>query len=147
MGAVTPTTHGEAVTWEPTKPRLRPLRLLVSWAIAAATLYVAAILVPGVTLEEPGSAFVVAAVVAVLNAILPPIVAALRLPFMLALGFILVLVVDALVLLVADELLPEFIKVDSFGDALLASLVMAAVSILLQASQGPTTTTSSTCAS
>ena len=86
----------QAVTWEPTKPRLRPLRLLVSWAIAAASLYVAAILVPGVTLEEPGSAFVVAAAVAVLNAILPPVVAALRLPFMLALGFILVLVVDAL---------------------------------------------------
>ena len=54
---------------------------------------------PGVTLEQPGSAFVVAAAVAVLNAILPPIVAALRLPFMLALGFILVLVVDALLLL------------------------------------------------
>ena len=94
--ALTQTGHGEAVTWEPTKPRLRPLRLLVSWAIAAATLYVAAIIVPGVTLEEPGAAFVVAAVVAVLNAFVPPVIAALRLPFMLALGFIIVLLVDAL---------------------------------------------------
>ena len=133
---MTQTGHGEAVAWEPTKPRLRPLPLLLSWAIAAASLYVAAILVPGVTLEEPGAAFVVAAVVAVLNAVLPPVVAALRLPFMLALGFVLVLVVDALVLLVADELLPDFIKVDSFGDALLASLVMAAVSIVLQVITG-----------
>jgi uncharacterized membrane protein YvlD (DUF360 family) len=128
--------HGEAVGWEPTKPRLRPFRLLVSWAIAAATLYVAAIVVPGVTLEQPGAAFVVAAVVAILNAIVPPVVAALRLPFMLALGFIIVLVVDALLLLLADELLPDFIKVDSFGDALLASLAMAAVSILLQVITG-----------
>ena len=63
-------------------------------------------------------------------------VAALRLPFMLALGFILVLVVDALVLLVADDALSEFIRVDSFGDALLASLVMAAVSITLQVITG-----------
>ena len=133
---MTQTGHGEAVAWEPTKPRLRPLRLLVSWAIAAATLYVAAILVPGVTLERPGAAFAVAAVVAILNAIVPPIVAALRLPFMLALGFIIVLVVDALLLLAADELLPDFIKVNSFGDALLASLVMAAVSILLQTITG-----------
>ena len=133
---MTQTGHGEAVAWEPTKPRLRPLRLLVSWAIAAATLYVAAIIVPGVTLEKPGSAFAVAAVVAILNAIVPPIVAALRLPFMLALGFIIVLVVDALLLLAADELLPDFIKVNSFGDALLASLVMAAVSILLQTITG-----------
>jgi uncharacterized membrane protein YvlD (DUF360 family) len=136
MWAVTKTTHGQAVTWEPTKPRLRPLSLLVSWILAAAALYVAAILVPGVTLEQPGSAFVVAAAVAVLNAILPPVVAALRLPFMLALGFILVLVVDALVLLLADEALPEFIRVDSFGDALLASLVTAAVSIVLQVITG-----------
>jgi uncharacterized membrane protein YvlD (DUF360 family) len=133
---VTQTGHGQAVTWEPTKPRLRPLRLLVSWILAAASLYVAAILVPGVTLEQPGSAFVVAAAVAVLNAVLPPMVAALRLPFMLALGFILVLVVDALLLLVADEALSEFIRVDSFGDALLASLVMAAVSIALQVITG-----------
>jgi uncharacterized membrane protein YvlD (DUF360 family) len=133
---VSTTTHAQPVTWEPTKPRLRPLRLLVSWILAAASLYVAAILVPGVTLEQPGSAFVVAAAVAVLNAILPPLVAALRLPFMLALGFILVLVVDALVLLVADEVLSEFIRVNSFGDALLASLVMAAVSIALQVITG-----------
>ena len=110
--------------------------LLISWAIAAATLYVAAIMVPGVTLEEPGSAFVVAAAVAILNAVLPPVIASLRLPFMLALGFILVLLVDALLLVLADDVLPDFIKVDSFGDALLASLVMAAVSILLQVDHG-----------
>ena len=73
---------------------------------------------------------------AILNAIMPPIVASLRLPFMLALGFIIVLVVDALLLLVADELLSDFIKVNSFGDALLASLVMAAVSIVLQVITG-----------
>jgi uncharacterized membrane protein YvlD (DUF360 family) len=134
--AVTTTSHGAAVAWEPTKPRLRPVALLVSWVIAAATLYVAAIIVPGVTLEQPGSAFVVAAAIAVLNAFLPPLVAALRLPFMLALGFILLLVLDALLLLAADELLPDFIRVGSFGDALLASLVMAAVSILLQTITG-----------
>ena len=39
--------------------------------------------------------------IAVLNALLPPLVAALRLPFMLVLGFLLVLVLDALMLLAA----------------------------------------------
>ena len=66
---------------------------------------------------------------------------------MLALGFIIVLLVDALLLLIADELLSDFISVDSFGDALLASLVMAAVSIVLQVITGRTTTTSTRCAS
>jgi len=67
-----------------------------------------------------------------LNAVLPPIVAALRLPFMLALGFLLVLVADAFLLLAADAVLSGDIRVDSFGDALLASLVMSAVSVVLQ---------------
>ena len=87
--------YGAQVAWEPSKPRLDPFRLIVSWLVAAASVYVAAGLVPGVSLEERGGAFLVAAVIAVLNAILPPVVAALRLPFMLALGFLLVLLVDA----------------------------------------------------
>ena len=40
---------------------------------------------------QPAARSLVAAVVAVLNAMLPPVLAALRLPFMLALGFLLVL--------------------------------------------------------
>jgi uncharacterized membrane protein YvlD (DUF360 family) len=105
---------------------------VVSWAIAAASVYVAAALLPGVSLGAAGGAFIIAALIAVLNAALPPLVAALRLPFTLALGFVLVLVVDAVVLKVASDALPEFIGVDSLGDALLAALVMAVVSIVLQ---------------
>ena len=66
---------------------------------------------------------------------------------MLALGFVLVLLVDALLLLLADEALPDFIKVDSFGDAMLASLVMAAVSIVLQVITGTNDDDEYTCAS
>jgi uncharacterized membrane protein YvlD (DUF360 family) len=133
---VTSPAYGTQVAWEPSKPRLRPLRLIVSWVVAAASVYVAAGLVPGVSLEAPGGAFLVAAVIAVLNALLPPAVAALRLPFMLALGFLLVLFVDAGALVLAHEVLPDFIAVDSFGDALLAALVIAAVSIVLQVVAG-----------
>jgi uncharacterized membrane protein YvlD (DUF360 family) len=128
--------YGSKVSWEPAKPKLRPLRLLVSWVVAAAALYVAAALVPGVDLDRPGAAFVVAVVIAVLNAVLPPLVASLRLPYMLALGFVLVLLIDALALVIADELLPELVTIGSFGDALLAALVMAAVTILLEVVAG-----------
>ena len=133
---MTAQSYGANVTWEPIRPRLRPLSLLVSWAIAAASLYVAAGLVGGVELDRPGAAFVVAAAIAVVNAVLPPIVAALRLPFTIALGFVLVLVVDAVALVIADDALPSFITVGSFGDALLAALVMAAASIALQVITG-----------
>ena len=52
--------------------------------------------------------------------------AALRLPFTLALGFVLVLVLDAVILLLAAAIDPDSISVDSFGWALLAALVIAA---------------------
>ena len=63
---------------------------------------------------------------------MPPVLAALRLPFMVGLGFILVLVADALALQLAADALPDDIHIDSFGDAFLAALVIAAVSMALQ---------------
>jgi uncharacterized membrane protein YvlD (DUF360 family) len=127
-----PPTYGDTVRWEPATPRLGLVRTIVSWVVAAASVAVASWLVPGVALEATGAAFLVAAVIAVLNAVVPPVLAALRLPFMLALGFLLVLVADAGLLLLADVVLDGDIQVDSFGDALLASLLMSAASVVLQ---------------
>ena len=73
-----------------------------------------------------------AVVVAVLNAVLPPVLAALRLPFMIALGFVLVLLLNALVLKLASDLLENTFIVDNFGWALLGALVVAAVSVVLE---------------
>ena len=124
-------SYGEAVVWNPELPRFRPVRLLVAWASTAAALWVAAAILPGVSIEGTGGALAVAVVVAVLNALLPPVIAALRLPFMLALGFILVLILNALVLQLASDVLTNTFHVDDFGWALLAALVVAAVSLVL----------------
>ena len=77
-------------------------------------------------------AFVAAALIALLNAALPPLVAALRLPFTLALGFVAALILDPLILLLASQIDPNSIKVDSFGWALLAALVIAAATVVLE---------------
>ena len=124
--------YGEMVRWEPAVPRLRVLRVLVSWVVAAASVAIAAWIVPGVDLEQTGAAFAVAALIAILNAVLPPFLAALRLPFMLVAGFLVVLAADALVLQVAGDVLSDDVHVGSFGDALLAALVMSAVSLVIQ---------------
>ena len=117
--------------WEPEAPRRTLVALLAAWAVAAASVAVGAWISPGVSLGGAGAAVLVAAVLAALNAVLPPIIGALRLPFTFVLGFLLVLALDAALLLLAAELLPGDIRVDSFGDALIASLVMAATSIVL----------------
>jgi Type I phosphodiesterase / nucleotide pyrophosphatase len=72
----------------------------------------------------------------VLNAVLPPLVASLRVPWTLPIGFVLVLFIDAGALLVADRALPDFIAVDSFGDALVAAIAVAAISVALETALG-----------
>ena len=129
-------TYGAEVAWEPTAPRLRPLRLIVSWTVSAASVYVAAAIVGGVGIDDPGGAFLVAAMIALINAVLPPVIAAVRLPFTLVSGFLLVLFADAGALMLTDELFPDVLTIGSFGDALLAALVMAAVSIVIQVLTG-----------
>jgi uncharacterized membrane protein YvlD (DUF360 family) len=122
----------DPVRWVPERPRFKPGRLVAHLLVAAAAVYVAAAIVPGVELGDKGGAFLVAVVIAVLNAVIPPIVAALRLPFMIAIGFILLLVVDALVLQFTANVAPSFLTVASFWDALLAALAIAAATIVIQ---------------
>ena len=126
-----PAPHGESPVWKPERPRFRPFRLLLSWLVAAASLLVAAYLVPGVAVHGFAGAVVASLLIAVLNAIVPPIVAALRIPFMALLGFFVVLVVDAAMLQLTSEIRPDAITVDSFGWALLPALVAAAASVVL----------------
>ena len=128
--------HGEKLTWQPARPRFRPLPVVVAWLISAASLLFAAYIVPKVSVEGFGGAVVAALLIAVLNALLPPIVAALRIPFMALLGFFIVLVVDALLLEAASAIAPEAIKVESFGWALVAALVASAASVALEVGLG-----------
>jgi uncharacterized membrane protein YvlD (DUF360 family) len=128
--------YGRPVAWEPTAPRLRPGWLLVSLAILTASVYIAAGLTPGVSLDRPGAGALVALTLAFLNAIIPPVLAALRLPFMVAIGFIGMLLVDAGLLLLVDAVLPDWLRVDGFADALLMSIMIAAVGIVLQVVAG-----------
>jgi uncharacterized membrane protein YvlD (DUF360 family) len=124
-------SYGERPAWAPERPRIHPVRLIVGWAVAALSLAIASWLLPGVALHNTGAAFLAAAVIAICNAIVPPLLAALRLPFTVALGFLLVLAADAALLLAAAEVLPDDVTVNGFGDALLAAIVMSAVSIFL----------------
>ena len=96
----------------------------------------AAWLVPGASIEGFWGALLVSAIVAALNAVLPPLLAALKLPFTLVAGFLLVLLADALMLLAADEITDNAIHLDSFWIALLVALVASAVIVVLEVITG-----------
>ncbi|HWB57300.1 MAG TPA: phage holin family protein [Gaiellaceae bacterium] len=129
-------SHGEVPAWKPERPRIRPARLILAWVISALSLLAAAAVVPGAHIDGFWGALLVAAIVALLNALLPPLIASLRLPFMLVAGFLLVLVADAAILLAADALTDGTISLDSFWAALLVALVAAAVSVVIEVMVG-----------
>jgi uncharacterized membrane protein YvlD (DUF360 family) len=131
VASVPGATYGERTAWRPERPRLRPLHLLTAWIVNAIALVIAAGIVPGVHIDNFWGALLVAAVLAALNAVVPPLLAALRLPFTLVAGFLLVLIADALMLLGAARVTDGILRVDNFWWALLASLVVAAVSLVL----------------
>jgi uncharacterized membrane protein YvlD (DUF360 family) len=78
---VSTATYREPVTWRPERPRFRLGRVLAAWILAALALMAAAWLVPGASIEGFWGALLVSAIVAGLNAVLPPLLAALKLPF------------------------------------------------------------------
>ena len=133
MSSASEQAYGQSTAWQPERPRFRVFPLLVSWLATGVALMVAAAILPGVSVNNFWGALVVAAVVAALNAVIPPVLAALRLPLTLVLGFLVVLVADALILQIAAELrvTEGAFSVDNFGWALLAALVVAAVSVVL----------------
>ena len=124
-------TYAEKPGWDPRRPHIGLIRLLISWAVATVALLAAAWIVPGADVRNFWGAFVAAAVIAVLNAILPPVIAALRLPLMLVVGLLLVLIVDALMLLAADRVTEGDLSIDSFWSALGVAFVAAAVTVML----------------
>jgi uncharacterized membrane protein YvlD (DUF360 family) len=118
-------------TWKPELPRLHPIRLAAAWLASAAALLLAAGIVPGAEVRGFDGAVVVAAIVGLLNAVLPPVIAALRLPYTVAIGFLLVLALDAAILLLAEHIAPDELHVAGFGDALAVALIASAVSTAL----------------
>jgi uncharacterized membrane protein YvlD (DUF360 family) len=119
------------MSYEADRPRIRISRLIVAWLLSAAAVAIAAWIVPGVHINGVGGAFVAALVIAVLNAILPPLIAAIRLPFTLIFGFLLILFLDAAMFKLTSDIAPSAITVDSFWWALVAAFVTSIVSVAL----------------
>src|SRR4051794_32215330 len=127
---------GRHPAWRPERPRLRPALLVVSWVLGAAALMVAAALLPGVHIPGFWGAMLAALLIAVLNALLPPLIAALRVPYTVGLSFVLVLLIDALLLELVADIAPDAIQVDNFGWALLTALLASAVGMVLEVLAG-----------
>jgi len=131
MATAVQPAYGEQPEWGLGRPKLRPLRLLLAWAASALALLGAAWVVPGASVNDYRGALLAAAVIAVLNAVLPPVVAAVRLPYVALLGFLVVLLLDAAMLLATDRITDGDLSVDSFWSAILVALVAAGLGVVI----------------
>lgn len=113
------------------------MRLLLRWIIVSVSLFVAAWLVPGITVT--GGGWVVYAAMAVIlglvNAIIRPILAFLSCPLIILTLGLFVLVINALTLwlssAIAVNLFNVAFVVDGFWAAFLGALIVSIVSIVL----------------
>ena len=106
--------------------------MVIELLVGGLAVWIAGGRLSGVHVKSFAGAVEAAAFIGVLNALLPPVVAAVRLSFTLVSGFLIVLAIDAGILLTISALDPADFKVDSFGAALLAALLISAASLVLQ---------------
>jgi uncharacterized membrane protein YvlD (DUF360 family) len=132
MSTVATTEYGQRPHRADVRPELHPGRLLLGLLFGGVAVLIAAAIVPGFDVGGFWQAIGIALLLALVNAILPPLIAALRLPYTVALAFLLVLAADVLALLIIDSIDDgNAIDVGGFGWALLAALVISAVTTTL----------------
>ncbi len=104
------------------------MQLLLSWAILSVAVWLTAEILPGVHLRSFGSAFAVAAIFGILNFFLGwlffVVFAIGTLGIALLLAFVTRWIIDAILLKITDAV-SGALKIDSFGWALGASLMMS----------------------
>jgi putative membrane protein len=109
--------------------------ILIQLIVAALAVVITAFLLPGVAVDGYLTAIVVAALLALLNLTIKPILILLTIPItILTLGLFL-LVINALLILLAAEIVPGF-AVAGFWWALLFSFILSLINSLFGVSLG-----------
>jgi len=107
------------------------LHLIVGWLVSALALWIVAQIIPGIEVRDFGAAMFATVVIAIVNAVVGPVLKFLALPFtILTLGLFL-LVVNALLLKLASLFTPGF-RVHGFLNAVLGSLVLTILTTILR---------------
>ncbi len=105
--------------------------VLVNWLVAALALWIVAQVLPGIEVRGFGSALIATVVIAVVNAIVGPVLRVIAWPLtVLTLGLFM-LVVNAILLKLASMFTPGF-RVHGFLSAVAGSLVLTILTSVLR---------------
>ena len=106
------------------------VKLLVKWGLSAVALMFLTYLLPGIMVKSFGSALLAAAVIALLNSIVRPILIVLTLPVTVVTLGLFLLVINALMFWLAGSMLSGF-EVSSFWWALAGAIVYSLLSMVV----------------
>ena len=106
------------------------VKLLVKWSLSAVALMFLTYLLPGIVVKSFGSALLAAAVIALLNSIVRPILIVLTLPVTVVTLGLFLLVINALMFWLAGSMLSGF-EVSSFWWALAGAIVYSLLSMVM----------------
>ncbi len=106
------------------------VKLLVKWGLSAVALMFLAYLLPGIVVKSFGSALLAAAVIALLNSIVRPILIVLTLPVTVVTLGLFLLVINAWMFWLAGSMLSGF-EVSSFWWALAGAIVYSLLSMVV----------------
>jgi len=104
---------------------------IIRFIVNALAVYLTSELLEGVSLDSFTTAIVVSVVLGLVNVLVKPLLLLLTLPFNIVSLGLFSWVINALMILLTQNLVNGF-RVNSFGWALLFSLVLSAISTLLQ---------------
>ena len=98
--------------------------ILLNWIVSAMVIFSVAYILPGIHIADFTTAFVVALVLGIINAILKPVLLMLTLPInILTLGLF-TFILNAILILLVGSIVPGF-KIDGFLWALIFGIVLS----------------------
>lgn len=100
------------------------MNLIIRFLLNGLAVLLTAYLLPGVSLDDYGTALIVALILSIANIIIKPILVVLTIPITIMTFGLFLLVINALIILIADYLVDAFV-VDGFWWALLFSLILS----------------------
>ncbi|MFA5668169.1 MAG: phage holin family protein [Balneolaceae bacterium] len=104
--------------------------MILVWLLNSVAVYITSKLLTGVEIKNFWTAIIVAALLAIVNTLIRPVLAFISFPITILTLGLFIFVIDALMVLLVDKLVADF-KIKSFGWALLFALIMTPISYLL----------------
>ncbi len=106
------------------------MKFLMKLILSALAVIILAKLLPGVSLDSYTTAIIVAAVLAILNVLVKPVLVIFTLPITIITLGLFLLIINAIIILLADKLIDGF-GVSSIWTAILFSLLLSCLQSIL----------------